>query len=262
LHNHFDAPQAQAKGQILKRVIQIFALAFLLAGCTHLGHRAENLFGARDKSEAKIAEESRALTTGIVDTLSVAPTNAPVILALDLARADQQLEGLPEKRIDVAAILAGDAQEITALRNRIAGQENLLKQKALLENKLRETEAALVEKGKLYEAEKNKHIVRRVWEWGLSTFGIGGLIALCFFCPALIPVLGSFVGWIVGKIPALVSVVGMVPKKAFDAVIKGVGQYREIKKQTEKKPVIDSILGPNTEPHAALIESRRAKLEV
>jgi len=43
----------------------------------------------------------------------------------------------------------------------------------------------------------------------VRTLGLGGIIALCVFFPFLIPIFGQLAAWLVLKIPALASVLGV-----------------------------------------------------
>lgn len=191
-------------------------LCAILAGCTYFQN-------AKTKLAPRLEEESRALTTATVDTLSLAPTNEFVNLALDLARHDQQIEGLPVTRIDVDALLSGSKAEWESLRDRFTEQRRLIQKNSELENKLQEMGAEL-------EKERNKTIMSRFKHWlgGFSLFTlIAGGIAICIFCPALIPIFTQIIAWVVSKIPALAGALGVVSKKAFDAVVTAVQAHRD-----------------------------------
>jgi hypothetical protein len=216
--------------------IRRIAIAFLplfLVGCTYFQRRT-------DKIAVKLEEQGRALTTATVDALQLAPTNEFVNLALDLARHDQQIVGLPALRIDVDALLAGNKAEWDSLRNRYSEQRKLIQKNVELEAKLQSMGVAL-------EKERNKTIVSRVWHWSLSTLGIGGIIALCIVCPALIPIFTQIIAWVVAKIPALASALGIVSKKAFDAVIHGIEKAKDpatkeaVNDATKEKGVSDLV---------------------
>lgn len=208
----------------LSRLPVVAALSlFLLTGCTFAEKARSKITGKADTNRAAIAEESAALTTGVNDALALAPTNAPTDLARTLARADQQLEGLPKKRIPVEAVLGGDKAAIAALESRLKVQDGLIAEKTALEAKLREREAALLEMGAKYEAEKNRSFVKRFWLWTTSTFGLLGGIAFIVFCPAIaLPLLSRVIAWTVSAIPAAAKLFGVVGKGAWDSVVRGV----------------------------------------
>lgn len=137
---------------------------------------------------------------------------------------------------------------------------------------------AAAEKAALWDAEQRKSWWRKAFAWVFSTLGIGGIIALCVLCPAVLPILGSAMSFVVGKIPALATFLGGVGKSAFDAVVKGHGEARdEVKKMVELTPdrdlkpkevlaLIDTKMKEATEVGPAnfrpLIDSRRKKLNV
>ncbi|MDB6053754.1 MAG: hypothetical protein JWN25_1277 [Verrucomicrobiales bacterium] len=82
--------------------------AGMMGGCSHLGVKRENSEKKLNVTLAALEEESRALTTAVVDVLSVAPSNAPTALALELAKHDQQIEGVSAARINVGALMGAD----------------------------------------------------------------------------------------------------------------------------------------------------------
>lgn len=242
----------------MKRSILLLIITVPLCGCTYLRGKHARVEKAVTGNEAKIVEESRALTTALVDVLSVAPTNQHTGLALEFARNDQQLEGLPTQRINVAALLAGQQQAMKELQARYATQQSLLEEKFSLALKLRETEARLIEMGKTYEGAQNRTIIGRFRRWMGATLGVGGIIALLILFPAIIPVVGSIVSWIVGKFPALAGFFGVVGKKAFDAVVLGVGNFRKELKQRKGNKMLRLV---NTELHKATDQEHRRLID-
>ena len=231
-----------------------------------------------EKVEEKLIEESKALTTGALDALSFAPTNKPTDLAKKFLQRDQQIEGVPADRIDVAGILATNKVAIEALERRMEMQQDWLQERVRLEVELNKANDRLLELGRLYEQEKAKSAWKRIWSWTIGTFGIGGLIALVVFCPAALPIIGSAASFLISKIPALTNLIGLVGKSAFDAAVKGVGNARKrLKLSAEENPdrkysakevlqLIDGELKDATEVGDAnfrrLIEARRNRLNV
>src|SRR5687767_15105382 len=108
----------------MKTAILLAAIA--TCGCTRFGAKHAAVLEVQQTHERQLVEESRALTTGIVDVLSLAPTNAHSQLALDLATHDQQIEGLPLKRMEVLPLLLKQESALAALEARYAAQEQLL----------------------------------------------------------------------------------------------------------------------------------------
>lgn len=241
----------------------LIVLCMFMAGCTFKNGQHGRRSEALAINQTVISEESRVMTTGIVDTLSVAPTNSHVGLALDLAKQDQLLEGLPVTRLDINGLLANQKMAWDDLKGRYQSQNTLLHEKIALEAKLRESEAKLIEFGKVYEAERNTGIVKRSWRWLLGTVGVGGVIALVIFCPALLPVLGNLLGFVVGKLPWLAGLFGVVSKKAFDGVVIGVERFRDSMKDSTAKQILDTELTKATdESHRQAITARKMALAI
>jgi len=264
----------------MKTIISILILA-TLCGCIltkpATSKQAANTV-AIEKVEEKLVEESKALTTGALDALSFAPTNKPTDLAKKFLQRDQQIEGMPAERIDVAGILATNKAAIDALERRMELQQEWLQERVKLEVELHQANTKLLELGRLYEQEKAKSTWKRIWAWTMSTFGIGGLVALVIFCPAVLPVFGAIASFLISKIPALTNLLGLVGKSAFDAAVKGVGNTRKrLKLSAEESPqrtfsakevlnILDGELKDATEVGDAnfksLIEARRKRLNV
>jgi hypothetical protein len=231
-----------------------------------------------EKVEERLVEESKALTTGALDALSFAPTNKPTNLAKKFLQRDQQIEGVPADRIDVAGILATNKIAIESLERRMEMQQEWLQERVKLEVELSQANARLLELGRLYEQEKAKSTWKRIRTWTMSTFGIGGLVALIIFVPAALPLLGAVASFLVSKIPSITNFIGLVGSSAFDAAVKGVGNARKrLKISAEESPektysakdvleILDGELKDATEVGDAnfrrLIEARRQKLNV
>lgn len=215
----------------------------MMVGCTHF-------YRKKSKLDAPMQELSRAFTTAVVDTLNVAPTNAETTLALDLARHDQELEGFPLHKLDVAKLLTNDTVEVTLLKAKYAEADHL----RVLNEKY---ESQLQALGQQIEVERNKSIWRRMWASITGTIGIGGVIALCVLCPGLIPIFGRILAWVVGKVPSTAGALGVVGKDAFDAVVTGVQEYR---KSTVSDSLDNHLHRETDEAHRDLIEARKEAL--
>jgi hypothetical protein len=253
--------------------------ALLLAGCAYKRAAQQRAAVAVEKNAGALQEESRALTTAALDAVSLAPTNPPTSLAKRFLQRDQEIVGMPAQRIDVEALLAEKDSAWKELNARMDEQRRLLQQRGELETRLRQAESELVELGRKYEAERNRSVVRRIWGWAVGTLGLGGIIAVCVLCPAVLPLLGNLLGWLIGKIPALAGFLGLVGRRAFDGVVKGVGEIRRELKQNKALPpeqqpsyrpaevldLVDNTLRGATEGeanHRGLIEARREALKV
>lgn len=243
----------------IMKALAIGLFLCLCTGCTFAEKARKALSFRANANATAIAEESRALTTAVVDSLQIAPTNKPTDLALKLAKKDQQIEGMPQKRIDVPAILADDKWAIAGLTARLKAQDALIVEKAALESKLRETESRLIEMGKLYEAERNKNIVKRVWHWALGTFGIAGAIAFFIFCPAIaLPLATQLARGIVALFPKLYGFFGVVGKGAFDAVYDTVESVKEKLKDDDKNNLHFELSRRMDGSHKRLVRARRS----
>jgi hypothetical protein len=209
--------------------MKFILLAILIVACGATCRSARVATADRNVAANRMAleEESRALTTGARDALYFAPTNPPTSLAARFLDRDQQIEGIPINRIDVAGVLAGNKPSVTATDARLDMQGHLLKDRVELEAKLEAANQRLLELGRLYETEHKKSLIKRIWLWATGVFGIGGIIALMIFFPFLIPIFGSVVTWIIGLFPKIAGVIGLVGKKSFDGVVIGVQKVRE-----------------------------------
>lgn len=229
-------------------------------GCTHVGKKMERTRVRFEKHEEVLKEESRALTTGVVDALQMAPTSPETDLAKSLAVADQEIEGLPLKRLPVSEALSGDTNAAVMIDERVKAIEALRIENARLAEDVRATEEKLVRMGVQFEAERNARL--KFWTKWLSagTLAIGGCVALFVFCPVALPIVGRLLGWAVGKVPALAGAVGVVGKDAFDAVVRGVGNARDAMKKSgaAELGMLDTHLRIETDAaHKELIEARR-----
>lgn len=243
----------------MKPAIVLTFLLLCFAGCTFARKSRQTTVEGLAANASSLTEHSKALTTAGVDVLTLAPFSPHVTLALDFARRDQQIEGLPlpRNRIDVPALLTNGPAAVAAYATQIKGIDILLSRQAELEAELRAKEGRLIEMGAKYEAEKNKNIVARVWHWSLGTLGIGGIIALMFFFPFLIPIFGRLVATLVSWFPKIAGFAGVVGTKAFDAVVKGVEHAKEGLGK-EKVEVLHTELSKSTdEAHKAIIDARQ-----
>lgn len=165
--------------------------------------------------------------------------------------------------------------ELRSLNQNI-GLQKAAYEASLVKMKADYSEAA--EKAALWDAEQRKSWWKKAFAWVFSTLGIGGIIALCVLCPAVLPILGQLFSFLVSRIPLLATFLGGVGKSAFDAVVKGHGEARyEVKKMVELTPdrkltpeevleLLDEKMKDSTEVGPAnfrpLIEASRKKLNV
>jgi hypothetical protein len=232
-----------------------------LSGCTFVRGKVDRRQMAVDANAAALAEESRALTTGALDTLGHAPSNAPVALARRLLERDQQIEGVPAKRLDIAPILAGDPAAISGLNAILARVDSLTGERLRLEAELDQANARLQEMGRLYEAERNRSIVSRI----LGSLGVAGtiaaVVALFVFFPPALAIAGRLMAWLVAKLPAAAGFIGVVGTKAFDATVSGIEKARGAINSSEMEKVETVLSKSMDESHKVLVRARKAAIK-
>jgi hypothetical protein len=243
--------------------IVIGLILFGLTGCTRFNAVVNALTKAQTKNATEMTEQSRALTTAGVDTLSLAPSNQFTSLALEFARKDQQLEGLPQTRIDVDGLLAGDKTAARDLEQRYQLQRSLIAEKARLSEELDQTRSKLVEMGKLYEAERNKGIVKRVWHWAIGTLGFAGAIAFFVFCPAIaFPIVTQLARGIVSMVPQMSKLFGVVSKGAWDATVNAIEQAKGALDDEGKETLESKLARTMDRAHKNLVKVTKPKLQI
>jgi hypothetical protein len=243
---------ARAKPRLAVSCAWLFGSVLLwlaAAGCTHLAAKQR-------KVEAQLAEESRVLTTAVVDTLNAQPStnrDAYTATALSLATQDQRLEGLPQEPLEVKPIIAEaqarleDGGAIDPMTTPRTVEQRFAKQNQALAE-ARRLSAALEERGRVAEQQRNQRL-RRWTRWlSFGGLGLGGLAALLVFVPAAIPVLGRLLGWLVSRLPALAGAAGVVGVKAFDAVVRGVERFKQA------RAAAPAPTAPNAPPGAEVQE--------
>lgn len=220
----------------------------------------------RSKAASALQEESKALTTAVVDVLQSEPSTERSLYsltALAFAKQDQRVEGFPAKSFDVPGLLtdlgATNQPEIARFTSHAPGASRReIAKRFELQNDLLaavdKEESRLIELGAKAEAARNEKITR--WtRFSLSAVTlVGGTIALFVFFPIAIPIAGRFLGWLVSKLPGLASTCGVVSVKAFDAVVRAIEKTRQ-----ETSPAAPTVPVANT--LQAQGTSRRAPVE-
>ena len=255
----------------LRRLAAAAALLVAFSGCTFWRGKQAKVEAATTTNAAKLDESARQLTTGALDAVTLAPVNPPTALAKKFLQRDQEILGAPVQRIDVDALLISNVTAMAELTKTFNDQRQLLDERSELQAKLAASTAKLVEMGKAYEAEHNRNILSRIWHWAMGTLGLGGLIALCVFCPAAMPIIGWAVSHAVSVFPLLANYLGVVGKKAFDSTLRAVGDVRTELKTLAAHPatagvpispaavltLLDNSLVAQQAGHANLIAARR-----
>jgi hypothetical protein len=174
------------------------------------------------KLDLQLREESKALTTAVVDALQLQPAQQRdryTATALQFARQDQQLEGFPLQPFELPALLDTNApthaSAAKSVQQRFHLQNKLLARRVALDQELihlgTETAQARVQS-------------RKFWARVLPIIGLPiAALALLSFS---FPLLGRFLGWIVSKLPVLAASLGVVSLKAFDALVRAIEKTR------------------------------------
>jgi hypothetical protein len=240
-----------------------FATLFT-SGCTHFAK-------TRSKTAAQLEEHSRALTSGIVDVLHLQPTerrDAFTDVALQLAQEDQRIEGLPLEPIAVGALVGivdTNVSPVEAIAQRAVAREEVAKRiteaRGLLA-KNRRAEERLVAFGEQFEQTRNEQRVRWFKRGTIVTVVLGGLIALAFFVPASIPILGRILAFCVGRFPAFAGTAGVVSVKAFDAVVKGIERMRNTTAPAVPSQFGNQIAGGSQSAQSAQLAELQSHLSI
>lgn len=258
----------------------LLAGCLLLCGCKTWTRRTDRAEGKLAVAEARVStnsaalvEESRALTDAARRVLNYAPTNPPTDLAKRFLDRDQQIEGMPVRRIDVEGLLSTNSAAFKALDARFEYQDRLLVEREQIRaerDALRAerdaVRAELAELGKKYEEERSKSIWRRIWGWlgfsGLVIAVVGGLVAVCIFAPPLIPVIGKLIAFAVNLVPRLAGFVGVVSTKVVDQAALGVEELKKLAVQhgVDQAAVDAALRGQMDETTKKIVRTRKASL--
>lgn len=237
---------ANSHGQFIWRFcLALFAAAIVcifLEGCTwralHL-QRAETKADERTRELVQGAGAANAVTVQASQTLealaratgesnlviqSSRAVRSSSLAASQLNRA-QGLIGLPaaDQTSIIEQLLSENLETRQMAERRELARSNQESQWITERNRLM---AQLREYGTKYEAERNKHIISRIWQWGIGTFGLAGFIAICVFCPAIgIPVITRLIAWSAELIPAAGRIFGVVGSNTLAAVTAGVDAW-------------------------------------
>lgn len=235
-------------------------LIFLLMGCTRNAARRSLVIAHEQERTRELIQGAKLANLVGRERLFSSNGNALVAydLSADLLSRGQSILGLPV--IDQSAVVTALLSTNKALR--------LAAESAQRERRVEEQEwaserasyeAQLLEMGQKYEAERNRSITKRFWRWLVSSIGIGGIIALCVFCPAVIPIFGRLLGWLVSKIPQLAGACGVVSTKAYDAIVRGVENAKQEWHRSDAESVLHNSLSKEMdEGHKKLVRVRKA----
>jgi hypothetical protein len=221
-----------AEGVLLSVWISLAIAVFFLSGCSRFRGAFGRAQHRSERAQKGVDQDTKQFVSATVDAAKFAQARLPTNAIADVANAlrigikygemAQRGVGLPVERIDVLAEVHGDKKAVEAARKLEAASALRIETRDAMADAELARLKALAELGAKYEKEHNQSIVKRTWHWLIATFGIGGVIALCVFFPAIIPIIGRVLGWIVGKIPALAGAIGVVATRAYDRVVGSV----------------------------------------
>jgi hypothetical protein len=212
---------------------------------------------ARKGSE--LDRHTRAYVTGAVDALARVPDKgSEAKVAQELAENAQRIVGLPQPgdEIHVDDVIAATDGALENLEDREKDVVKLARRQEILGHDLKDTEEKLIELGELKQAEEKQGFFSSLWVWLTGTFGLIGAVAICIVAgPVILPILGQLFGWLVSKLPMLITWMGVTSKNLTQNIIRGVHDAKErIKNADEDKPfskdevlnILKIELGKNT----------------
>lgn len=286
------------KPKISFLLLLAFSTTLLLSGCRAFTEKTTRYLKAEEsvkESERLLSERSKQLTEATYQTLvspGSASTNPNVRLAVELSKENVAVQGVPDKPININPLLSdmrsivSNAEVVssnTSVPLEVALEEQFLVHKGSKEweefktslqnnvllrqeytknqQKLQEVALPLLSMGAKAEKEEVKTFWKKTGFWSTTVIIIGGLIALCVFVPAVLPVLGSIVSWIAGKIPSVISTIGVVSTKTFDAVVEGYGNAKaQVKAMKVEAQVSADRSSYSREEVLKLLEDQKSKI--
>lgn len=184
---------------------------------------------ARKGSE--LDRHTRAYVTGAVDALARVPEKGvEAKVAQELAENAQRIVGLPQPgdEIHVDDVIAANEIALENLEDREKDVIKLARRQEILGHDLKDTEEKLIELGELKQQEEKQGFFSSLWAWLTGTFGLIGAVAVCIVAgPVILPILGQLFGWLVSKLPMLITWMGVTSKNLTQNIIKGVHDAKE-----------------------------------
>lgn len=191
----------------------------------------QELAGEITKKESELDRHTKAYVTGTIDALSLSKNKSEEdIVALNLAQKAQEIVGLPHPgdKIHIEDVIQKNDVAIGNLVDRDKDVIELSRRKEILGQDLKDTEEKLISLGELKAQEDKDGFFSSLWVWLTGTFGLIGAIAVCIIAgPALLPIITQLFGWLVGKIPGLITWLGITSSQMTSNIIKGVHDAKE-----------------------------------
>tara|TARA_B100001093_G_scaffold339651_1_gene324423 strand:+ start:14169 stop:14978 length:810 start_codon:yes stop_codon:yes gene_type:complete len=191
----------------------------------------QEIVGEISRKEGELDRHTRAFVSGTVDALSLSDDKSKEdLVALELAQKAQEIVGLPQPgdKIHVEDVISNNEMAIDNLTDRNADVIELSRRKEILGHDLKDTEEKLISLGELKAKEQKEGFFDSMWSYLTTTFGLVGAIAILVIGgPALLPIITQLIGWLVGKIPGLITWLGITSSQMTSNIIKGVHDAKE-----------------------------------
>jgi hypothetical protein len=191
----------------------------------------QEIAGEINRKEGELERHTRAFVSGTVDALSISEDKSKEdLVALNLAQKAQEIVGLPQPgdKIHVEDVISNNEIAIENLADRDKDVIDLSRRKEILGHDLKDTEEKLISLGELKAQENKDGFFSSLWTWLTGTFGLIGAIAvLVIGGPVLLPIITQMFGWLVGKIPGLITWFGITSSQMTSNIIKGVHDAKE-----------------------------------
>ena len=213
----------------------VLVVCIFFTGCFGLSwglkEQRTEIAGEIARKEGELDRHTRAFVSGTVDALSLSEGKSREdIIALNFAQKAQEIVGLPQPgdKIHVQDVINNNEIAIENLADRDLDVIELSRRKEILGHDLKDTEEKLISLGELKAKENKDGFFSSLWLWLTGTFGLIGAIAICIIGgPALLPIITQFIGWIVSKIPGLITWLGITSSQMTSNIIRGVHDAKE-----------------------------------
>jgi len=214
----------------------VLLVSFLFTGCVTipnwgLKQDRQEIAGEITRKESELERHTRSYVTGTVEALSLSENKSTEdLVALQLAKEAQTIVGLPQPgdKIHVEDLIAQNEVAIENLTDREQDVIELSRRKQILGHDLKDTEEKLISLGELKAKEQKDGFFSSMWAWLTGTFGLIGAVAVLIFAgPALLPIITQIIGWLVARIPGLITWFGITSSQMTSNIIKGVHDAKE-----------------------------------
>lgn len=191
----------------------------------------QEIAGELVRKEGELNRHTRAFVSGTVDALSLSEDKSREdLIALDFAQKAQEIVGLPQPgdKIHVEDVISNKEIAINNLKDRVVDVIELSRRKEILGHDLKDTEEKLISLGELKAQEQKDGFFDSMWSWLTGTFGLIGALVICVIAgPALLPIITQLIGWVVTKIPGLITWLGITSSQMTGNIIKGIHDAKE-----------------------------------